>query len=861
MIRKILLNKNKGKESVNETNVIPIDINRNASLFHDEIKVDTINTMEVYNNEKDMSTKHRFIFTIYPVFSNSLFNNLTEIIYKEGSPDCINLPNTGTIEKKITNTDAKISNNNINRVNAIRNTEYSNNLFDCTYHCGLDIFNNHLFRAKEEVSVQKVNARKYCNVYDNDLNTYLKQIDSFNTLGDYVRNYKGEYIEIQAPRSDFLYKNLSFDKVDNKKYLPLYMYDTVKNFEESYNDNIERKDGWIGFKNPITLNVPIKTITINGNKLDYYVNKVLNNKEGGQFIDMCPERDLFYFTPKKNLYLKRLEYNWDYCLTYPEESVYDGFSLLTGKGNGLPLFKFDDNSYYIENTNDNGLTILTLRTVTKHNLNTGDYVYLKFSNNEKIKCRVINVGGATKEMKERYFSILKSDIEPYISSGSYPERFIKTIQGYECEYYFRKFKKINKDFNSTIYKLAFANTIYGDEVSQIVYNDTIDINEYKDNRGRPLTEIYLTIVKTNRGHNEWYNNRVYSDETIEYSHVFGKVSSGLDIPSYAKNETKLPIVRRLHNISKTSIGDGNDIIYIPNSSTPIENDINISNDDFYGDLVEFNPITQDEIVLEKVMHRFNTAQREVENNDLYKELYYDEIGMDIYDKDNENGLTSIIRKKKNSGYANLSPEGYIYQPHHRIQIGKFDNIVNQDSDIIMNRQSTKINDDKTITFTTSENYSLLPNDIVTIMNIKNSTIYNYVVVNFSINHDIYEYTIKGNSDISFKDEDFIFFKHSNSKPIYATYLDNSGLCAWKNITPPSEYNFTDELSNIPFTNGSFYHHKNINFVIRRQDPFGKYEMYLKDANNKSVEIFKTPVSEFDLTPYEYIIDTNSSSCF
>ena len=43
----------------------------------------------------------------------------------------------------------------INRVQAIRNTEYSNEVFNMTYHCGADIFNNHLLRSNENVSVQK----------------------------------------------------------------------------------------------------------------------------------------------------------------------------------------------------------------------------------------------------------------------------------------------------------------------------------------------------------------------------------------------------------------------------------------------------------------------------------------------------------------------------------------------------------------------------------------------------------------------------------------------------------------------------------------------------------------------------------
>ena len=37
-----------------------------------------------------------------------------------------------------------ISSENLTRKQAIRNTEYTNDKFNLTYHCGTDIFNNHL---------------------------------------------------------------------------------------------------------------------------------------------------------------------------------------------------------------------------------------------------------------------------------------------------------------------------------------------------------------------------------------------------------------------------------------------------------------------------------------------------------------------------------------------------------------------------------------------------------------------------------------------------------------------------------------------------------------------------------------------
>ena len=48
-------------------------------------------------------------------------------------------------------------------------------------------------------------------------------------------------------------------------------------------------------------------------------------------------------------------------------------------------------------------------------------------------------------------------------------------------------------------KLAFAKNIYSDNLSQVVFTDDIKIKLLKDNLGRPLSDIYLTVLKNNAG--------------------------------------------------------------------------------------------------------------------------------------------------------------------------------------------------------------------------------------------------------------------------------------------------------------------------------------------------------------------------
>ena len=959
-MRKILLNKGKGKQSVNNENIIPIEFNRDISLFNDEILSETIDTLEVYNNEKNNSDKHRFIFTINPVCSNVLFNKLTEVVYKEGSDECVNLNKDTKIFNKA------ISKETVNTLQAIRNTEYSNDIYELTYHCGIDIFNNHLLRSKGSVNVQRRDsgATQECVIKNEKEETVKNNYDSFNTIGDYARNFKGEDILEILPNSN---KNYTFEG-SSFKPSPLYIHDTIMSFGDAYKNGIAKKDGWIGFNNKSVLNMSVGKMTINtsvknfeitdnqtatpttykvrmgslnfndnnsfqteikdnthsnltpgynngyytgttsgGNyttgstnngetnfpivdwgNLDqglvtsfnittkieeYYVNKCINNKESGTFIDFTPERDLFYFTPKKNPYRNRLEYNWDCFLTYPSKSIYStNFSngdrekeLLLGKNEGQPLIGFTKADKYREYYGNNNLKLVMFRSAVKHNLQKGDIVNIKFTNNKNIKCTVINLGTLEGKYQDRYFSVQLDDFIDYIDSTDIAERFTKVVNGFECEYYLRKFTKIGKVINdkiqtpkSVLNRLAFANTIYGDETSQLIYVDDVNINDYKDNRGRPLTEVYLTILKANRGNTLWYNSGNYKSSQIEYSHVFGKVSSGLDLPDYVNNEFNLPTLRYQHNITDSDILKE---IELNESSKKLENDILNTNNEFYGDLIEFNPITLTETVLEDVMHRVNTGQRELTGNrNIYKTIKYDELYGDIYDSSIDKNV--FYEHSLNEGIANLGPEGYIYKPHFKIKIGQFEDIVNQSSDTVMDIYDLKLENNK-FTFNTYTNYGLMPNDLISFMD-ENGNLYKLRVNSYIINSSSKIYKCEANNitNLTQIPNKAVFFKHNLEIPEYAYMLpDGSGRHLWKDIIKPSDYTSIDELYDTPFTNGAFYHHTNINFFVRRQDPFGNFGMFVKKGGIPLENNFDIQAEEIDLSPDEYISKPEKNSCF
>lgn len=909
-MRKILLNKKRSKVSVNNTNIIPLELKRDVSLLHEEIMTETLDAAQIYNDEKNSSTKHRFIFTLNPMCTNVLFNRITEVVHNEGGNDAIMLKNNSGITSEDVLRYAE-SDEAINRVQAIRNTEYSNEVFNMTYHCGADIFNNHLLRSNENVSVQKrcENSRptstedgdnNTCIVYYGDMEEdvrvdesavgYMK--DPFNTIADYSRTYNGENVKTLLPNAanNYTYYGCKTFAEDgcNKGYVPLYIYDTIKNFNNAYNDGIKRESGWIGFRNTSTFHIPIKE----NNGKEYYVDRCMNNQPSCKFIDMAPERDLFYFTPKFNKKRNRLEYNWDYCLTYPYLSEYNDGKILIGKGKGLPLVKFENGSYYNEYISNSGLNFTMFRSAVKHNLSIGDTINLKIKKNDEdeyvnARCSVVALGDDNGKFKGYYFSLRKADFEDFIEDEENKiesMRFAKLVYGYECEYYFRVFKMIEQKLNSYVNKLAFAKNIYGDECSQLVFTDDIDVSKYIDNRKRPLTEIFLTLIKTNKGYKKWYDENICNDAGIEASHVFGKITSGLDLPSYVNED--MPSIRKQHNISITEGEKENFKIKINKSSEKLEDDITKDKKEFYGDLIEFNPVSLIETPIEMVLHRFNTAQRETRNK-LYNTIYYDEIRSDIYDfnsfwGDDEKGNTKIKLRKINEGYANLAPEGYIYQPHHRITIGRFDESVNQLSDTTMQIKNPSLSDyvdenGKTITngkiiFENEVNYGILPGDLISLVNKGDNYVWCYFVDTYIFDAENKKYVCTAiiDSNTEYKtienadniENNYIFFKHNLSVPYYAYMIpDGTGRHLWRDLKKPSEYTVDDSLYSIPFTNGAFYHHATINFPVRRQDPFGRFEMFVKDENgDKLLNNFDILATELETANDEQESENTYTSC-
>lgn len=693
MQREFLQEKSLNSSADNAEKSLNVDLSAKSRLIPFSETVDMLGLNDLYAEERNACENYRMIFTVNPICSNILYNAITEPVYKEGSEEAINLVQNAVSRN---NVDVfpygtlNMSGASVDQIAAVRDTEYSHEkIGNFKYHCGFDIFNNHLLRSSEFEHTDRTEVNK----------------KEFNTIEDYAIDYNGDLVMRVVNESAGPLDNSQ----NNMSKVRLYSLDNLKTMNTAFYDGLRVVDGWYGFYNTGYINIP------NGKLMDsdIFVNRVLNNENPCAFIDLYPDRSLYSFIPKPNRFRRRLERNWDCTIVYPYESDAEMFKKINDDNEAYAVKVFSAKIVY-DNVGNEQIQMMSL---LRHTLNAGDKVRLFYKDKNSdlkrysVPVTVISVGDENGTETNRYFKIKFFDVKTFCDIKEDEETgeknlvvrgtgedimffYKKNENGCDNKYYFRKFKEIKNyqyvqleapytgddlvvmskepatitdespkhiklgddyferrgdSLEYTQNKIAFASNIYGDRVVQVIFNDDICVSGLKDNLGRPLTKVYFTVVKTNRGHKEWYEEGNASADTVEYSHCFGEVTSGLDLPSGVTDYN----VRTLHNVfkddlSETTYQNGLNIIMTDaptgdynGTPMPLESGITISADTgepykFYGDIVEFNKVSFMETVIEKVYHRFNTAQRECLKNDKYFDINYDELVGDIYDVE-ENG--------------------------------------------------------------------------------------------------------------------------------------------------------------------------------------------------------------------------------
>lgn len=375
-----------------------------------------------------------------------------------------------------------------------------------------------------------------------------------------------------------------------------------KIFSQAIKNNLKEVDGWFGYYEPDTTKPDLCA-----------------------FYDMEPKRSRFSLLDDNEPYHQTNNQpvtNWDVCLTYPH-TVDSGHTMVNG---GLLIIDEKE-------TTIGGRAMTSMFTPVKHNLLVGDVVRLKNTNGIDGEYVVISLGYQG-VLPEYAFTI---DVQ-YGFTGI-NTRMQRVSGGMGVGYYFRLFRKISGSTKYDKYRLSFSENGYGDQNVQIVFPSVQPFDTYRDNLGRPLTEVHLTFIKK------------------DGNGLFTNVSSGIGIPYMDKLTTSdvnlwlrvVPVVNMLHNGGSSPFP----------AHDPLESDVKLDNNNgllgndlFYGDVVEYDGSTLSETVLGEVMHRFNTANRQ--------------------SAPTINTLTSLATIGMSATTSDVllgaRHEGYVYKPHHVVKV-------------------------------------------------------------------------------------------------------------------------------------------------------------------------------------------------
>ncbi len=286
------------------------------------------------------------------------------------------------------------------------------------------------------------------------------------------------------------------------------------------------------------------------------------------------------------------------------------------------------------------------KTPINHGLNVEDeiklYNFIDNTNNGLyLNERTFNVTKLGNQENSNVSRIFVIDVNPSDIDFTIGVSTIKRIvDDVESEYYVRRLKcltNLEKDYD--IYPASYGVNYFDDREAGFYFKKDIDVEGLRDNLGRPLSELFLSIIK--------------NDNDTDYTNIKNVYwrDKQKNLPNTIKNRFWTPIVGGYEtekdvnvNYNIRAVGS-NYPNGEPNYPQNYYSNLDESNEIFDNDIVEYNESLLSEIVLEPVFHRINTIYR-----------------------DNLNLIDGNKTDKR---------EGYIYNPHNPIQIRAYSQYIEE----------------------------------------------------------------------------------------------------------------------------------------------------------------------------------------
>ena len=248
---------------------------------------------------------------------------------------------------------------------------------------------------------------------------------------------------------------------------------------------------------------------------------------------------------------------------------------------------------------------------------------------------------------------------------------------------------------------------------------------------------------------------------------------------------------------------------------------------------------------------------------------------------NHNGFRGELlgEEKNNIVRDNIFPEGYFYKPHYRVKLKEYSNILTHGYDTVLvdnpiydlskivghNIKISETGVFKKYALELNKEYSFTNEDKI-VMFYEDGHKEEYYVYHSDEPKKICFYDFNKTLD-EIKDGLVRVFYKNNDIPEYAYYTgDGTGKYVWRELIKDTELSQESDIYDRMYANGAVYINTNINFYLRRQDPYGIYGLQYMNGDDSEMggvgmaSSFKIKGVETEIFDADYITEENNSVC-
>ena len=352
-------------------------------------------------------------------------------------------------------------------------------------------------------------------------------------------------------------------------------------------------------------------------------------------------------------------YNWTYYASYAfSSSTAQTMSYTNEKYNVTnQSYNVSDGIPFVMNTGQtNGKDLIFFNCPTNHNLSVGQWVELSIDINGKNLFQVYSLGNGSYRSEKNVFTVYNLS---YSQNDVYDGRYgnfkritdITNSAETKSRYYIRLHKILTNVEDTFVTKLGFENNPFpvkrkleysaltpnsfqrisvktGTQSYGFSVNRDIDISPLIDNNGKPVTELFFTMLF--KGYAGWFNKPNAGQTSAleigwEFNFLKNNISNWWDKSS---------------SFNKDNIPYGS--YTLQGKTFYFNQDLKIGNT-IKGDFCEYNNIEQREYVLSPLYHKYS-------------------INPNNFIDDATSGTTNL-------------PSGYSYKPHYSIPIRVFSDFI------------------------------------------------------------------------------------------------------------------------------------------------------------------------------------------